>query len=163
MNSMENVKPILVAVDGSDSALDAARWSAAEAVRRERRLRIVHAYEWPLPSYGPRFVEPTILHEAAVHIGAKRLREAAAAVRKAVPGLKIESEMLRGSPIPVLRDASRQGCLLVLGSRGLGGFNGLLAGSVAVALAAHGDCPVVVVRGSEPALNAPVVVGVDGS
>jgi nucleotide-binding universal stress UspA family protein len=165
MNAMNNVKPIIVAVDGSDSALDAVRWAAAEAVRRDRRLRVVHAYEWPLPPYGPRFVEPTILRETAVAMGVKRLREAAVAVEETAPGLRIEAELRRGAPIPVLRDVSGQGCLLVLGSRGLGGFTGLLAGSVAVALAAHGGCPLVVVRGAEQPADAPffVVVGVDGS
>lgn len=50
--------------------------------------------------------------------------------------------------------------LLVLGSRGLGGFTGLLAGSVAVAL---GHCPVAVIRGEDADPGAPIVVGVDGS
>jgi hypothetical protein len=56
---------------------------------------------------------------------------------------------------------------VVLGSRGLGGFTGLVVGSIAVAVATHGHCPVVVVRGAgaqpEPRQDGPVVVGVDGS
>jgi nucleotide-binding universal stress UspA family protein len=56
---------------------------------------------------------------------------------------------------------------VVVGSRGLGGYAGLVVGSIAVAVATHGHCPVVVVRGadpqSEPRQEGPVVVGVDGS
>jgi nucleotide-binding universal stress UspA family protein len=79
------------------------------------------------------------------------------------PGLDPETETVRGTPVAVLRDVSKGASLLVLGSRGLGGFTGLLAGSVAVALAAHGHCPVAVIRGDDSAPGAPVVVGVDGS
>jgi len=67
----------------------------------------------------------------------------------------------------VLLAESTRAELVVLGDRGLGGFAGLLIGSVAVALAAHAACPVVVVRGAEPDRTTsrpePVVVGVDGS
>jgi nucleotide-binding universal stress UspA family protein len=67
----------------------------------------------------------------------------------------------------VLVEASSSADLVVLGSRGLGGFRGMLVGSVAVTLAAHGHCPVVVVRGrtveDPPPEVGPVVLGVDGS
>lgn len=57
--------------------------------------------------------------------------------------------------------------LVVLGSRGLGGFSGILAGSTAVTLVAHGHCPVALIRGrapdEAPLTAGPVVVGVDGS
>jgi nucleotide-binding universal stress UspA family protein len=144
-----SVKPIVVAVDGSDPALRAAGWAAAEARRRGRRLRIVHIYEWPLRVYGPAIVD-----------GADLL---AALETAADFGVDAETEVLRGPVVPVLREVSEHAALLVLGSRGLGGFTGLLAGSVSVTLAAHAHCPVVVVRGDEPDPGGPVVVGVDGS
>jgi hypothetical protein len=76
-------------------------------------------------------------------------------------------ELRSDDPVPVLIDLSRAARLVVLGSRGLGGFSGLLAGSTAVALVTYGSCPVAVIRGrtpDEPApCEGPVVVGVDGS
>jgi nucleotide-binding universal stress UspA family protein len=163
MNTIDTVKPIMVAVDGSDSALRATRWAAAEALRREQRLLVVHAYEWPLPAYGPVFVDPTGLHESVRQNAGTIVRAAADAAREVAPGLDITTELHRGPAGLVLRDASPRAALLVLGSRGRGGFTGLLAGSVAVTLAAHGHCPIVVIRGEEPEPDGPVVVGVDGS
>src|SRR5690242_9984758 len=161
MTSEDVTQPIVVGIDGSESALDAARWAAAEAARRNRRLRIVHAYRWPLPEYGPVPFDVSMID--AVRAGAdKVVREAAAAVIEIVPDSPPETAVVRGAPVSVLLEESARAELLVLGSRGLGGFAELLAGSVAVELAAHGRCPVVVVRGETPG-DGPVVVGVDGS
>jgi nucleotide-binding universal stress UspA family protein len=87
---------------------------------------------------------------------------AARAARAAAPEVPVEQVVLDGSAVRSLLDESADAQLVVLGDRGLGGVVGLLAGSVAVALAARGACPVVVVRGSTP-VEGPVVVGVDGS
>src|SRR5262249_61600468 len=91
------------------------------------------------------------------------VRDAVAAAAEAAPELPPDSEILRGATIPTLQDVSKHAALLVLGSRGLSGFTGLLAGSVTVALAARGHSPVVVVRGDEVSSDGPVVGGVDGS
>jgi nucleotide-binding universal stress UspA family protein len=163
MSISDPTRPIVVAVDGSDSALDATRWAAGEAQRRGRGLRIVHTYAWPLPAYRPGFADMTALHDAIQENAATVLRDAETAVADVAPGLHPETEASPGSVTPVLREISAHAALLVLGSRGLGGFTGLLVGSVAVALAAHALCPVVVVRGSEHDRGGPVVVGVDGS
>jgi nucleotide-binding universal stress UspA family protein len=163
MTSNTNLKPIVVAVDGSDSALRATRWAAEQATRRARQLRVVHAYQWPLPPYGPVFADATPLYDTVQNAAATVLRDAVVAAQHAAPELPVESELLRGPTAPVLRTISEQASLLVLGSRGLGGFTGLLAGSIAVALAAHGHCPVVVIPAEQPDPTAPVVVGVDGS
>jgi nucleotide-binding universal stress UspA family protein len=163
MNSQDDTTLILVAVDGSESALGAARWAAAQAVRRGCGLRIVHAYDWPLPHYVPAVVDPAVLHDAVQSTANTTLATAVTAVAEAAPELPVEAEIVRGPAVTALLRLSRQAELLVLGSRGLGGFTGLLVGSVAVELVAHGGCPVVVVRGDPPALEAPVVVGVDGS
>src|SRR5262249_25500989 len=66
-----------------------------------------------------------------------------------------------GQTVPTLVDESHTALLMVLGSRGLGGFTGALAGSTAVGLVSRGHCPVAVIRDPRPA--GPVVVGVDGS
>jgi nucleotide-binding universal stress UspA family protein len=95
------------------------------------------------------------------------LDTAARAAARVAGDLEIERVEVTGFPEAVLEAESRWAELVVVGNRGLGGFTGLLIGSVAVALAAHAECPVVVVRGAEPdqaaPLPEPVVVGVDGS
>jgi nucleotide-binding universal stress UspA family protein len=163
MNSSDNTTPILVAIDGSESALHAAHWAAAEAIRRGCGLRIVHAYDWPLPHYGPAVVDPAVLRDAVQSTANTTLATAVTAIAEAAPELPVEAETVRGPAVTALLKLSRRAELLVLGSRGLGGFTGLLVGSVAIELVAHGHCPVVVVRGEPPVQGAPVVVGVDGS
>jgi nucleotide-binding universal stress UspA family protein len=92
---------------------------------------------------------------------------AQAAAAQVAGDLEVERVEVTGFPEAVLQAESRRAELVVVGNRGLGGFAGLLIGSVAVALAGHTECPVVVVRGAEPddaaPLLEPVVVGVDGS
>ena len=80
------------------------------------------------------------------------------------PDVSVERELVVGYPIAVLVAESRRADLVVLGDRGLSRVGDLLLGSVAVALACHGACPVAVVRGGGQApASAPVVVGLDGS
>jgi len=157
---------IVVGVDGSERAVQAVRWAAAEAARRRLPLRLVAAHAWPAggfvgdPGLG---VDPRkVLRDAVLEYLA-----AAAAATEVAPGVTVERADFDGDPAVVLAGESHHAALVVLGDRGLGGFTGLLLGSVAVALCARAACPVVVVRGAEtdPAVprTEPVVVGVDGS
>lgn len=82
--------------------------------------------------------------------------------RGAVPQVEITREVTVGEPLMVLEIESRTASLVVVGSRGLGAFGSLLLGSTAVHLAAHGRCPVLVVRG-RPGPSGPVLLAVDGS
>lgn len=93
------------------------------------------------------------------------LAAAAALVASETPGVAVETALVSGHPVAVLRAQSADALLVVIGDRGLSRVEGLLAGSVSVALATHAACPVVVVRGSDQSGTAsgPVVVGVDGS
>ncbi len=153
---------IVVGVDGSDQSLDAVRVAAAEAQWRDRPLRIVHAFVWPMlhvaagaPVGGP---PDAGLRHAAEAV----LKDAAAIAAEAQPGIEISTDLIPGAPVAVLLQAARDAELVVLGDRGLGGFSGLLVGSVAVQLAAHAAAPVLIIKGFlRP--NGPVVVGVDGS
>lgn len=156
---------VLAGIDGSASARNAAVWAAEEAHHRGVPLRLVQAYLIPSPGITGPFV-------AGVRTGfqgqAERwLDEAEAAVRHQWPGVRTERVVAEGNPVAVLLRESRGAELAVLGSRGLGGFTGLLVGSTAVALAAHALCPVVVVRGRMPddlpPAAGPVVVGLDGA
>lgn len=164
MNAQEAGRPVVVGVDGSESALEAVRWAAREADRRRVPLRLVSAFVWTVghhlgdPGLGTEYL--TVLRQTARY----ELAVAAAAAADVLPHLAIEQEVVDGLPVPVLFAEASRAQLVVLGDRGLGGFTGLLAGSVAIALAAGAPCPVVVVRGSTPAAPAgPVVVGIDGS
>jgi nucleotide-binding universal stress UspA family protein len=166
-NINEDARPVLVGVDGSDTALHAVRWAAREAQRKHAPLRLVHVSHLA-PVRHPRQVAPPPEYRAAVlEQGRHWLAEAVEAARRAVPGIAVSTDLHDGVVAHVLVNESAKALLLVLGHRGLGGFTSLLVGSVAVALSAHGHCPVVVVRspgmGDAPADEGPVVVGVDGS
>jgi len=167
MNPAQVGRPVVAGVDGSDSALEAVRWAAREAHRRRVPLRLVSAFGWTTghhlgdPGFGTDYIT-VLLQKARDEVAA-----AAATASGLAPELAIEQEVITGFPVPVLNGEAARAQLVVLGDRGLGGFTGLLAGSVAVALATHAPCPVVVVRGpapgSSPPLEGPVVVGIDGS
>ncbi|MFC0432007.1 universal stress protein [Kutzneria buriramensis] len=154
---------IVAGVDGSESALDAVRWAADEAARRRMSLRLVHAVEVSTIAYGGAFGLPKDFFEALRQSGRAYLDAAVSAVGKLHPDLTVTTELIDGSPIPVLVDASEHAAMIALGSRGLGGFTGILTGSTAIATIARAHCPVVVVRGDRPDPAGPVVVGVDGS
>jgi nucleotide-binding universal stress UspA family protein len=158
-------QPVLVGVDGSESALDAVRWGALEARRRRTALRLITSF-----AYGPDNViaMPALgdqVRDELVAGARHRLADAVGVAEQTGPGLEDTADVLTGYPIGVLLDQAAQAQLLVLGSRGLGGLTGLLLGSVAVGTAAHAPCPVVVVRGASGPETAsrPVVVGVSGT
>lgn len=159
--------PVVVGVDGSESAVHAARWAAREAARRKTSLRMVHVCHL-VPVRHPRQLAPPVDYRLAVlDQGRHWLTEAEEAVRHAIPDLAITADLRDGITADLLIEESRTAQLVVLGSRGLGGFSSLLVGSVAIALSAHGRCPVVVVRSDAAGRHAheegPVVVGVDGT
>jgi nucleotide-binding universal stress UspA family protein len=155
------MNPVVVGVDGSSSAIRATRWAAAEAVQRKVPLRIVSVYQWPVTGYPEAMIAAHGLHDALKKRSTEIVAEAREAALAIGPDLTLTVDVRSGAPLPHLLALSKRAGLVVVGSRGLGGFSGLLLGSVAVGMAAHADCPVIVVRG-EPG-NGPVVVGVDGS
>lgn len=161
-------RPVVVGVDGSESALDAVRWAAREAGWRRVELRLVNAVGWDTTGHlGDPRLGGNHYREALRRSAHERLELAAAAAEQVAPGLQVGQDVPVGTPTAVLVAESRAAQLLVLGHRGIGGVAGMLLGSVGVALAAHSACPIVVVRGTRPgepaAETGPVVVGVDGS
>ena len=161
---------IVAGIDGSPQSLTAVETAASEAALRHRPLRIVHAFVWPPVGtvMTPGLVAPMTPGLAAPSLQAFRdraeayLAEAVELAGKVAPEVVTTADIVTGRPAPVLLAESRRADLLVLGDRGLGGFTGLIIGSVAVQTATHGDCPVLVVRGKQRP-DGPVVVGVDGS
>ncbi|MEU1460556.1 universal stress protein [Streptomyces sp. NPDC005727] len=154
--------PVVVGVDGSPSSLDAVEAAAREAGLRGAELRLVHAFGWPsmhLPPGGPPW-NPAAAGLREMVDGT--LMKAEERAREAVPELAVTREVAVGEPLMVLEIESHTASLVVVGSRGLGWFGGLLLGSTGVHLAAHGRCPVLVVRG-RPDPEGPVLLACDGS
>ncbi|WP_433259834.1 universal stress protein [Actinosynnema sp. CS-041913] len=154
--------PIVVGVDGSESALTAVKWAAEEAARHRVPLKLVHAYLLPSRGYPEVVLTGHEVRQALEEQGRQQLADAEAVARATAPEVDVSVALEHSGAAGAMVWESKRARLIVLGSRGLGGFTGLLVGSVAVAVVAHGDCPVVVVRGSVTA-DGPVVVGVDGS
>ncbi len=153
---------VVVGVDGSASALAAVETAAREARRRGASLKVVHAFMWPA-MHVPLGPSPLGPPEGGLRTMVERLlAEAVERAEATEPGLEVAGSVVTGEALTVLEGQSRAAELVVVGSRGMGGFVGLMVGSTAVHLAAHGKCPVLVVRG-EVRTEGPVVVGVDGS
>lgn len=153
---------VLVGVDGSPEGLAAVELAAREAAARRCPLRVVHACLWPLLNV-PLEPAPGAPADAGIgHLAERIVAEGITRARSVAPELAVTGEVIVGAPAPVLMRCSADAILTVIGDRGLGGFTGLLAGSVAVQLAAHAPGPVLVARGDLHRDGA-VVVGVDGS
>lgn len=153
-------RAVVVGNDGSEEGYCAVRWAADEARRLNTTLHIVHAWLWPLfkvdldpPAHAPAGAGLRAQAEAVLADSAKQAREVA-------PALVVTTSLVTGDAVAQLLRRAADASMLVVGNRGLGGFTGLLLGSVGVEVSAHAVCPVVVVRGrSSP--TGPVVVGVD--
>ncbi|MFI7680090.1 universal stress protein [Actinophytocola sp. NPDC049390] len=163
-NSDTSEHAVVAGVDGSESAGRAVRWAAHEAARRGVPLRLVHVCHLA-PVRHPKHVPPPPEYRNAVlDQGRHWLIEAVDVARQAEPGLTVTTDMRDGNAADLLIRESQTARLVVLGSRGLGGFGAMLLGSVSVAVAAHGHCPVAVVRmADDQPETGPVLVGVDGS
>lgn len=149
---------VVVGVDGSPAALAALAWAAAEAVGADDALTVVHG--WELPSHGLR--APVSDHQYAAAADTL-VDQAVAEVASDRPELVVKGESRRQAPAQALVEASEGADLLVVGSRGRGGFTGLLLGSVSQQCLHHARCPVAVVRSPSQERWGRIVVGVDGS
>lgn len=128
---------ILVGVDGSEDSTRALEWAAKEAVRAGALLEILAAWE---PGY--EFITPKEVGETLERI----VNDATQRAKEIAPGIVTIGTTHEGSPAAVLIAGSEGADLLVVGSRGLGGFRGLLLGSVGLKCASHAMCPTVIVR-----------------
>jgi nucleotide-binding universal stress UspA family protein len=154
--------PVIVGVDGSDTSLAAVDLAAHEATLRHWPLHVVHAFIWPLLDV-PLEPSPAGPPEGGLRNDAERILDAAKLrARTTAPDLAVTGEIIIGAPVPVLLHCARTAALTVIGDRGLGGFTGLLVGSVAVQLAAHAPTPILIARGT-PHPDGAIVLGVDGS
>ncbi|WP_327381892.1 universal stress protein [Streptomyces sp. NBC_01207] len=153
---------VIVGVDGSPSSLAAVETAAREARWRGAGLRVVHAFHWPVMPVplGPVPQDPA--EREFRDVVENLVAEAVERARTVAPEVDVTHAVVTGEPLTVLEAQSRGAELMVVGSRGMGGFVGLLVGSTTVRIAAHGQCPVLVVR-EQPDPAGPIVLGVDGS
>ena len=140
---------IVVGVDHSDGAKAALRFALEEATLRHTTLRVVHAWQYA-------YIGATGLEGSYPALGGdiKELRDTAArdldaTLREAIPEtgtVEVERRVVEDRPAAALVDESQGADMVVVGSRGHGGFAGLLLGSVSQQVAHHAACPVVIVH-----------------
>lgn len=135
---------IVVGVDGSDSSSDAFRFAVQTAARRHAIVTAVVAQTDSNPTTARRTGSDA--NYGVGDNGSQLLDEARYHTRHDFSEVVIDVKMVRGHPGEALIRESTDADLMVVGSRGLGGFRGLLLGSVSQALLLHAECPVAVVR-----------------
>lgn len=141
---------IVVGVDGSAGADDALRFAVREARLRKAVLRVVMV--WSVPAFVYNEVvftplgDPKEPFRAAAEVA---LRDTLERLDAESAGVEIDAALLEGRTATALVDEADGADLLVVGSRGRGGFVGLLLGSVSSECAHHARCPVAIVPGQE--------------
>lgn len=136
---------IVVGIDGSEASQRALEWAASEARLRGAQLRVIHS--WLDVFVDGYFTAPAIYEREAIEqAGQEVLDKALASIPDGSPELRVEGVLVHGQPEVVLLEEAKDADLLVVGSRGRGGFAGLLMGSVSQRVVHHAPCPVVVVR-----------------
>jgi nucleotide-binding universal stress UspA family protein len=134
---------VIVGVDGSAVSMHAALVAAWEATVRNAKLEIITVVQLPLAAEGLGVVDAVSATETEIRQAAGK---AAQAVRKAYPDIETETEVRYSVSIASeLLDAAKGAELLVVGTRGRGGFVGLLLGSVSSQVIHHPPCQVLVV------------------
>jgi nucleotide-binding universal stress UspA family protein len=141
------MRGIVVGVDGSEGSKRALEWAAQEARLRGAALEIVFAWQPSAAVYAASgwTVIDNELFEDLFKNAEERLEQTCASVAPALDGLEVDSRVVEGPAAKTLMDAAAGADLLVVGTRGHGGFAGLLLGSVSAQCAHHSPCPVVIV------------------
>ncbi len=155
----------VVGLDGSECAVNALEWAAANVGGRAADVELVTAWQTPVIGAYPMSTPITVpfddteFRDAAAHDVAALAGDLSG--RLTVP---VRATAGHGGPAQVLLEASASAALLVIGSRGLGGFARLLLGSTSTQCATHASVPTVVVPGDvEPKRAERILVGCDGS
>ncbi|MFF4632644.1 universal stress protein [Streptomyces griseorubiginosus] len=144
------VRTVVAGLDGSAESRAAAEWAAREAASRGLPLKLLHVSE---PAPEPMAQAPLLGGETLQYWSEKVPRDAADGIRLRHPGLEVDMQDVAGRPADILAEAGRDAELLVLGSGRLSGISGFLPGSVGLAVVAHAERPVVLVRAGEQAAD----------
>ncbi len=143
MSHPQSPARIVVGIDGSDAAINAAKWAVAEAVSRNVPLRLVYAIpEW----HGDAGAGDEGDEGLDVEYGQTSLRAADAALQAMGEPVKVECDTAPGSPESSLIDESRHAAMICVGSVGIGRIASKVLGSTADALARKAHCPVAIIR-----------------
>lgn len=136
---------IVVGVDGSESSKDALRWAKTQADLTGAELVAVTAWSYPVAAY-PTLAGYVPMTGDAVDLEAESRTALDTVVKETIGDAPVTLEVVEGHPANVLVAAAQGASLVVVGSRGHGGFVGALIGSIGQYVVAHAPCPVVVVR-----------------
>ena len=138
---------IVVGIDGSVSSEEALRWAIGQARLTGQPVEALTSWRIPV-DYGMGGAGVITAYDWE-GVATKTLSETVAHVLGSADGAEVTQRAVMGHPAQVLLDAAEDAALLVVGSRGRGGFTGMLLGSVSQHVVARAACPVVVVRAAE--------------
>ena len=138
---------IVVGIDGSEPAREALRWAIAEARRRDATVEAVYAYHQPFATGYAAMGELDNLEHFENE--AQEMLDAAVDAVDASGIPPVERKLVTGGAANALVEEAKGAALLVVGSRGRGGFRGLLLGSVSQQVAHHAPCPIVIMPRAE--------------
>ena len=145
---MSEIKVIVVGVDGSKSSRAALSWAYDEATHHGASLTVISTWHPPAlpmtPPYGS--LPPEGYVSQPQRDALDLLQKLVADLEERNPAVDVRTAIEQGNPAEVLIERSKESDLMVVGSRGHGGFAGMLLGSVSQHLVAHAECPVVIVR-----------------
>lgn len=157
---------VVVGVDGSPASAAALRWGLRAAGLRGLELWLVCGFAWPPAALSYSLLPEVWIDEDLRRNAVKSMDELVGSAAELAPGVRVGGVVLDGTPAAVLVEESRRAAIVVVGTRGSGGFVGMRLGSVSHHVAMHAECTVVVVPADhDPVRDSarPVVVGVDGS
>jgi nucleotide-binding universal stress UspA family protein len=168
---MSAERRFVVGIDGSDESRSALRWAVNEAALWDAQLDVVHAWDLPFVVVPPPISVTSQRDVETLHQAAQSLLDtevSAATDHASTAPQRLEKIVVADSAARALLETAKGADLLVVGTRGRGGFTGLLLGSVSNQCVHHASCPVAIVRGHvHQPLESPrrphIVVGVDGS
>lgn len=139
------MKTIVVGVDGSEGGRAALEFAAHEAATHGARLRVICAWELPYGTYAGGFMPPPEMSALIEQRAEAMAQEAAEIATELEPSVYAEHQAIQGYPSEVLLAESRTAMLIVVGSRGHGGFASMLLGSVSHEVSQYAGCPVAIV------------------
>jgi nucleotide-binding universal stress UspA family protein len=140
----------VVGVDGSEVSAAAIRFAFREAARRRVGITAVHA---AMPTRRQSSVR--VPADIVEQVDRQLLTEAIDGKRILIPGIDLKTKLVHSHPVQALLDEADGAELIVVGSRGRGGFTGMLLGSVSQAVPHHAACPVAVVHPRRTKANRP--------
>lgn len=148
MQKLESPGPVVVGIDGSNAAINAAEWAAKEAIHQDVSLRLIHVIQdaaVPTASAEDSWFE--------IEYAESTLQAARVAVEATDLPVKIDSAVIRGDVGSALIAESSAASLICVGSVGIGRIASMVLGSTARALAEHAHCPAAIIRHGEDGLS----------